>query len=168
MSLHLNPTRTIPVNVAVLAKWSDPGSDIHCTLMPWKTDTHIWKSRRCFTPKLSDLTVIVNACGSLWELVTCIFVVNEMFFSARWQVGRACWSFGRLCTSSRSSNSSSGCSALRLRAGDGLPGEVMVPRAVVSLQSLTFLYKLYTASWNLNSGVSKRFRCHQSELSRSF
>lgn len=36
--------------------------------------------------------------------------------------------------------------ALRLRAGDGLPGEVMMPRAFVSLQSLSFRHKLYTMS----------------------
>lgn len=58
--------------------------------------------------------------------------------------------------------------ALRLIAGDGLPGEVMVPRVVVSLQSLPLHYELYTTSWNLNSGVSDRFRCHLGELPRSF
>lgn len=35
---------------------------------------------------------------------------------------------------------------LRLRAGDGLPGEGMVPSAVVSLQSPSYRHKLYTTS----------------------
>lgn len=60
MSLHLYTGRTIPVNVAVFAKGSDPASDIPCV-----TDTHIRKSHRYFAPKFSDLTFIVNACGSL-------------------------------------------------------------------------------------------------------
>lgn len=32
--------------------------------------------------------------------------------------------------------------ALRLRAGDGLPGEVMMPGAAVSVQRFSFQYKL--------------------------
>ena len=36
--------------------------------------------------------------------------------------------------------------ALRVRAGDGLPGEVVMPGAVVSVQSLSFHYKLYITS----------------------
>lgn len=55
--------------------------------------------------------------------------------------------------------------ASRLRAGDGLPGEGMMPRAVVSLQSH---YELYTRSLKLNSGVSKCLRGYLSELPRSF
>lgn len=108
-------------------------------LVPWKTDTHIRKSHWYFTPKLSDLTAIVNACGSLWKRVKYIFGVNEMFFSAWWQVGRACWSSGRQCTSS-SSSSSSGSSNTEAesrkrpaRGGDGAKDRLYHYKAALTI-----------------------------------
>lgn len=56
----------------------------------------------------------------------------------------------------------------RLRAGDGLPGEVMMPRALVSLQSLCFHYELYTRCLNLNSAVSTHIKGCMSELPCSY
>lgn len=69
--------------------------------------------------------------------------VTEMFFSAWWQVSRACCDSGGPCTSSWSAEAES-----RRRPARGRrPCQV----GAVSLQNLPYRHQLYSAFWNLNS-----------------
>lgn len=97
----------------------------------------------------------------LWELVTCISSVNEMFFFARWQVGRGCRSSGRLHTSSSSSGSSNVEAESRRRAARG--SYCAKSCCIVAMPLL--LNELYTTSWNCNS---RCHRAHSSDRSDSF
>lgn len=53
MSLCLYATRTIPVNVAALAKWRDPGSDILCLCLYLKRQIHISEKAEDISPQNS-------------------------------------------------------------------------------------------------------------------